>query len=722
MTDLNLQYGATSEEWDAFIALAKPDLLPYLADPRVAIEHYSRVTPGSKTPGRVLPSTGKGVGMLGWPKHVATDGHLIEWRADPRHGICLITRNIRAVDVDVADQDQANRIAEFIQDFLGTDLPLRTRADSGKRTLLYRIADAKEPLRKWIVPTPHGPIEFLFDGQQTVVAGRHPQGARYEWPNGFPTSADIPAFDLSTIIELIRAVKTKFGTDGFTREWGVNAPAGIVPSQRPTTPDPVVDFLIANDLLVDFAPDGACFVKCPWEEYHGSATSHDAAKYYPTGHGRDDGGFHCLHAHSSYPTNLPPLVADKHAFLTAIGYVEYEFEALPATPSERVPVPRPAMTYKGKSNAIEPTLENCVALFRWVDGAHIDLRYDTFRDSIMYRVDESPWQPLTDDSYTEFRLRLTRVGMEAGISKQHVVDAVSFVAREHSMDSALEWLNTKHWDGVPRVSQFHTQCLKLADTPYHEAVGRYMWSAMAGRVLEPGVKVDMVPVLSGWQGQRKTSLVELLCPSPNEFVTLDLSNRDDDLARSLRGVLVAEWGELRGLETRDAESIKGWLTQRADKWIPKFKEFSTTHLRRFFIIATTNRRRYLNDPTGSRRYLPLVITTGNIGTEWLIEHRDQLWAEGAHLFREYGVLWQDAHELATQARADAEFIDSWMEAVATWLGQHGTDGMTTAYIANQAVGVPVPNCNTTVQRRIHRIMSALGWHEGQHGRWFCDLA
>ncbi|ESF27670.1 putative replication protein, partial [Salmonella enterica subsp. enterica serovar Tallahassee str. 0012] len=45
-------------------------------------------------------------------------------------------------------------------------------------------------------------------------------------------------------------------------------------------------------------------------------------------------------------------------------------------------------------------------------------------------------------------------------------------------------------------------------------------TALAGRVLEPGVKADMVPILVGPQGCGKSSGVEALSPDPAFFTEI----------------------------------------------------------------------------------------------------------------------------------------------------------------------------------------------------------
>jgi hypothetical protein len=708
-----MHYGATSKDWDAFIALSQRDLLPYLADPSTPMSSGSRILAGSKTPGRVLPDTGRGAGLMAWPSHYATDADILEWRADTRHGICLICRDYRAIDIDIPDLDQAKRVEQTVRDFLGrmgATMPVRVRPDSGKRCLLVRLPH-DQPLRKWRVPTKHGVIEFLFDKQQTVVAGRHPDGERYEWEGGYPTPVNTPAISVGQMVELVGLIKAEYGLDDFGAEWGIVAPTmDPTRSKIDTSTDPVVVYLRDQGHIIEGSPDGAYYVRCPWEHEHTGETKYDAAKFYPAGVGRADAGYKCLHAHC--------LERNHHNYLDAVGYVDIEFPIEPAKGEKK---PRPKMTYKGNSGKIEGTLSNAVKMLEWSDGTGMRIIYDAFKDTILYQLSEGDaWSELDDEAYTAIRLKLNLLGIDHTLPKQHVIDAVNYVARSEQKDSAQEWLTSLVWDGVERLNSFHERCLKLADTPYHRAVCRYLWTALVGRIMEPGIKADMVPVLTGAQGLRKSTFVELLPPTLAEYTALSMTERDADLSRKLRGKMVAEWAELRGIDTREAEEIKSWITYRADEWVPKYREFGTTRLRRFIIIGTNNRRRYLSDATGARRFLPVQISQ-TICTDYLKYNRDQLFAEAKQLFEESGVQWSDADSLAGPAREAAEVLDMWHIPISVWLGEQGNDGYDTSTIARQALGIPPGKLNKASQQRIVSVMIKLGWEEGSDNLWKSDL-
>ena len=114
--------------------------------------------------------------------------------------------------------------------------------------------------------------------------------------------------------------------------------------------------------------------------------------------------------------------------------------------------------------------------------------------------------------------------------------------------------------------------LGTADTPYTRELGRYLWSALAGRVLSPGIKADIIPVLIGRQGARKSTAIQALCPVPEAFLEVNLSERDTDLSRLMRGKLVGEVAELRGLRGKEAEHVKAFITRTHEEYVKKYQE------------------------------------------------------------------------------------------------------------------------------------------------------
>jgi hypothetical protein len=161
-----------------------------------------------------------------------------------------------------------------------------------------------------------------------------------------------------------------------------------------------------------------------------------------------------------------------------------------------------------------------------------------------------------------------------------------------------------------------------------------------------------------------------LAPTPEHFVEVDLTLRDDDLARKMRSKLVGEIPELKGLNTRDAEGIKTFISRTFEEWVGKWREFAGRYLRRLVFIGTTNADRFLTDDTGNRRWLP--VTVGSIDVAAIERDRDQLWAEARHMFRGQwmgqenvdegppaGIRWEAAEHRAREVHAEYFRHDEW---------------------------------------------------------------
>ena len=187
-----------------------------------------------------------------------------------------------------------------------------------------------------------------------------------------------------------------------------------------------------------------------------------------------------------------------------------------------------------------------------------------------------------------------------------------------------------------------------------------------GRAMEPGCQADMVPVLVGRQGARKTSAVRALAPIPQSFVAIDLSKRDDDLSRRLRGKLVAEWPELRGLRGREVTAVRAWITTKWESWIEKYETKERTFGRRFIAVGTANEDELLDDAEGERRWLPLTVCH-EIRVEEIERDCQQLWAEGVAMWRQGGVHWREAEELARGEHWRYKVLDEWTPVVKEWL-------------------------------------------------------
>ena len=371
------------------------------------------------------------------------------------------------------------------------------------------------------------------------------------------------------------------------------------------------------------------------------------------------------------------------------------------------------------TNKIKATIDNVCKAIGDIEFCGYIVGYDTFKDQIMYRSkDDTSWIAFDDETYTLLRIELPKLGFEE-ISDAIIRAAVPFTAKQNKFDSAIEWLSGLEWDGVPRVEQFNDKYFSTIDTPYTRATSLYLWTALAARVLDAGCQCDMVPVYEGAQGDGKSSAIAAMAPRISESTEISFLEEEDKAVRKMRGTLLVEISELRGIHAKDVESTKAFITRRVDRWIPKYKEFTQEVPRRCVFIGTTNSKEFLTDSTGNRRWLPM--TTGKIDREAIDRDRDQLWAEAAVIYKQRGICWQDAELLARDVHEEySPEDDTWADAVRDYISKpimytnghsqaKNTDLITTRNLLQNAVNVDTAYQTKSAQMRMATVLTSLGY-------------
>lgn len=318
-----MNYGASSDDWINFdlLGLSK-DLLPVVSNPDAPISPKSTLQQRGKIPSR-YNKLRQISGIPNWTQHVTTEKEMEEWSKEPDYGICIQTRFVRALDIDVQDQTISSEIVEFISGhFHGLGFPCRSRNNSGKCLLAFSI---KGEMPKRTMKVKGGIIEFLANGQQFVAQGQHPSGARYEWDwaghNNFPELA------LEEFEGLWQTLTTTYAIETPNEASLRNPPSqdSILASLK----DEVSQYLNTEGYVTGLGKEGQVFIRCPFEAEHTETTINagTSTAYLPAG-GRDYalGHFSCLHAHCTGRQD--------EEFLDAVNYRSKDFEVLPDEPED----------------------------------------------------------------------------------------------------------------------------------------------------------------------------------------------------------------------------------------------------------------------------------------------------------------------------------------------------------------------------------------------------
>lgn len=425
-----MNYGATEAEWlhfDKVLDLGT-DLLPCVANPKAEIAATSKLKQLGKTPS-VYNADGLVVGMKDWTSHHASDQEIRRWAKQPDYGILVICRRVKALDLDISDQELVEQVQSAIAIELGVQLPIRRRANSSKCLLVFHL---KDDMPKRVLQVEHGMIEFLANGQQFVAIGTHPSGVRYDWPGGLPT--EIPEISREQLDNLMISLEVQFGTEPMREISSGTRNQG----ETLDVEDPVADFLTDKGLVLETLNDGSLAIQCPWNDEHtGGEIGNGSTVWFRAGtKGHLKGHFKCLHAHCSDRTDA--------GFFQAIGYeedVSKDFENLDTSgdPVETVDTSQLSQAAQAKRIKPSPFERKDPALFprrQWLYGNHLIRKF----------------------------LSATVSPGGVGKSSLELADAVAMASGQNLTGSAVsERLNVWYWNGEDPKEEIERRVLAICN-------------------------------------------------------------------------------------------------------------------------------------------------------------------------------------------------------------------------------------------------------------------
>ena len=337
------------------------------------------------------------------------------------------------------------------------------------------------------------------------------------------------------------------------------------------------------------------------------------------------------------------------------------------------------------------------------------------------RAPEAQWRDLDDHDLHQIALWLDeRHDLDASAAR--ATECILGSARSHPHHPIREWLEALTWDGQLRAEHWLQDYLGVADSTLARAYSRCTLIAAVARAYRPGSQVHTVLVLVGPQGAGKSRCVRALSPFAewHSDAALEVGTRDGNLA--LRGVWLYEWGELDNLHRREAESIKAWISRGVDRYRAPYGRLVETHPRSGILIGTSNRRDWLTDPSGSRRWWPVTVgTESGLLPDALAAVAPQLWAEACDLYRSHATWWLDEQGESDRIDVEPEYAepDPWDQLILAWMGKR-PHPPTIADIAEGALKMSPDKIDKRVQARISVVLGVAGYERHQvrvtHGR------
>ena len=205
---------------------------------------------------------------------------------------------------------------------------------------------------------------------------------------------------------------------------------------------------------------------------------------------------------------------------------------------------------------------------------------------------------------------LARMHIEEHYGLRHASktnDAFLAFLSERKFSPVQELIKGIEWDGKPHCKRFFIRWLHADDTPYTQEVSRLFFKQQTDRAFEPGCQADNVLVLKGKQGCGKSTLCRWLALDDDIFASVQTIEGQKGY-EAVQGKFGCELEELRatvGEGTRKESAVKAFISGRNDHYRRPYDRRTSDNPRTCCFVGTTNRDRFLTDPTGNRRWFPI---------------------------------------------------------------------------------------------------------------------
>lgn len=265
------------------------------------------------------------------------------------------------------------------------------------------------------------------------------------------------------------------------------------------------------------------------------------------------------------------------------------------------------------------------------------------------------------------------------MASTHVLKFMLAVADENRVHPARTWIESKPWDQISRIDKFFKTLASSNEDLKEILMTRWMVSCVAALYEPEGLSSSGMLVLSGKTNMGKTNWFKNLLPIEQRFMSKDGMSIDPHKRDSLMPCLehwLVELGEIDAtFKKSDLAALKAFITSDRDVMRLAYMPTNSRFPRRTIFAATVDKKEFLRDPAGNRRFWAIECTH--------IDHThgldmQQIWAEFKVLYdnHEPWHLTADEFILLQESNKNFEVINpmeeklvkkyDWSSPIITW--------------------------------------------------------
>ncbi|WP_290055041.1 VapE domain-containing protein [uncultured Muribaculum sp.] len=215
--------------------------------------------------------------------------------------------------------------------------------------------------------------------------------------------------------------------------------------------------------------------------------------------------------------------------------------------------------------------------------------------------------------------------------------------------------NLPEWDGVDYIAQLASSATVTQPVHFEKCLRKWL-VAMVATLLDENVSNQTAIVFSGAQGIGKTTWFHTILPKEfQEFIHEGyVHTKDKESSVKLSECVLILMDELENLTEKNIDGVKQLMTQKGTNLRRAYTPMTQYYRSRASFAGTVNRKHFLKDLTGNRRFL--CFEALNFNLQHNIPH-DKLFSQAVYLFKHGFQYWFDQDEIAELDRMNTEFRD-----------------------------------------------------------------
>ncbi|MEX5398720.1 VapE domain-containing protein [Streptococcus sp. ZJ93] len=273
----------------------------------------------------------------------------------------------------------------------------------------------------------------------------------------------------------------------------------------------------------------------------------------------------------------------------------------------------PAFRTYGKTQLPTRSPYNVVLVFEQHQSIFKGVRYNDFSKTIE-KTKPTPWGTGKGFwSEEDTKLSIAFIDEKYGFAptRENVEIAILKIAKGNTYHPVKDRIESQKWDGVQRAERYFIDLLGCPDTSYVREVTRLWLTGLIARIYQPGIKFEIVPILTGGQGLGKSTATKRLLPEFHSDSVRKFGDHAEDY-RILQTNAIIEFGELKGFKKTAIEAVKNFISASSDDIRALYSRKPEKNDRHCVFIGTSNAKGFLKDEGKERRFYPIQCGVNDV--------------------------------------------------------------------------------------------------------------